>query len=163
MGRYTWTERIEVIKRTLPPEALSIKELSEETSININTLYAWKSKIEKGTIPKTKRKKILSTQDKFHIVIETVKLNETQLNEYCRKKGLYAKDVKKWQKQCESANGLFNESAEVKEIKNNLRNEKSHSKALEKELNRKEKALAETAALLVLKKKAQAIWGDEEN
>ena len=33
-------------------------------------------------------------------------------------------------------------------------------RALEKELNRKEKALAEVAALLVLRKKAQAIWGD---
>jgi len=35
-------------------------------------------------------------------------------------------------------------------------------KSLEKELNRKDKALSETAALLVLKKKAQAIWGDPE-
>ena len=34
---------------------------------------------------------------------------------------------------------------------------------LERELNRKEKALAEAAALLVLKKKAQAIWGDEDD
>ena len=34
---------------------------------------------------------------------------------------------------------------------------------LEKELRRKDKALAETAALLVLKKKANAIWGDEDD
>ena len=36
-------------------------------------------------------------------------------------------------------------------------------KELERELRRKDKALAETAALLVLKKKAQAIWGDRED
>ena len=36
-------------------------------------------------------------------------------------------------------------------------------RALEKELNRKDKALAETAALLVLKKKVQEIWGDEDD
>lgn len=163
MAKHTWAERIEIINRTLAPEELSYKELSEETGISINTLYAWKRKIKMGTIPKTKRKKILSTEDKFHIVMETIKLNETDINEYCRKKGIYSKDVKIWQNQCIGANGVFNESAEVKQIKNDLRSEKAHSKELEKELNRKEKALAETAALLVLKKKAQAIWGDEEN
>jgi len=40
---------------------------------------------------------------------------------------------------------------------------RSKSRRLEKELNRKEKALAEIAALLVLKKKAQAVWGEEED
>jgi len=35
-------------------------------------------------------------------------------------------------------------------------------RSLEKELRRKDKALAETAALLVLKKKVQEIWGDED-
>jgi transposase len=36
-------------------------------------------------------------------------------------------------------------------------------KKLERELRRKEKALAEAAALLVLQKKVQAIWGDEDD
>jgi transposase len=34
---------------------------------------------------------------------------------------------------------------------------------LEKELRRKDKALAEAAALLVLQKKVQAIWGDADD
>ena len=36
-------------------------------------------------------------------------------------------------------------------------------KQLERELRRKEAALAETAALLVLRKKAEALWGKEED
>ena len=49
-----------------------------------------------------------------------------------------------------------------KKLKNQLKEEIEKSKSLEKELKRKEKALAEAAALLVLRKKAQAIWGDPE-
>ena len=48
------------------------------------------------------------------------------------------------------------------ELQKEIRSEKKRSKALEKELLRKERALAETAALLTLRKKAQAIWGDDE-
>jgi len=53
----------------------------------------------------------------------------------------------------------INSSKKQSEAEKQLRKENS---ALRKDLNRKEKALAETAALLVLKKKAQAIWGEPE-
>lgn len=44
-----------------------------------------------------------------------------------------------------------------------IRDERQKNRMLERELARKEKALAETAALLVLRKKAQAIWGESED
>ena len=43
-----------------------------------------------------------------------------------------------------------------------MKTERQRSKALERELRRKEAALAETAALLTLRKKANVIWGDED-
>jgi transposase len=43
-----------------------------------------------------------------------------------------------------------------------LKEEQKRAKQLEKELQKKEKALAEAATLLLLRKKAQAIWGDDE-
>ena len=44
-----------------------------------------------------------------------------------------------------------------------IKNLKHENKVLKKELNRKEKALAETAALLVLQKKVHEIWGSDED
>ena len=85
---------------------------------------------------------------------------EAQLGEYCRKRGVYPEEVKAWRLACERANdgGAVQRSpgrAEAQADKRRIRE-------LEGELRRKEKALAEAAALLVLRKKAQAIWGEGE-
>lgn len=87
-------------------------------------------------------------------------LSENEIATYCRKKGLYVEELNDWRKQCLRANTTVLEDPE--RLKIELRDEKQKSKLLEKELRRKEKALAETAALLVLRKKAEAIWGDPE-
>jgi transposase len=74
--------------------------------------------------------------------------------------GVFVEDVKNWRDQCAKANaGLLDNPQKLKE---ELKEEKEKNKELAKELRTKEKALAETAALLVLRKKARAIWGDPE-
>ena len=92
------------------------------------------------------------SQSKFQVVLETATLNEVDLAAYCRSKGLYVEQIAQWRAQCEAA---FNpkpmsaaERASAKRIQ-----------LLERELLRKEKALAEAAALMILRKKAEAIWG----
>jgi len=70
---------------------------------------------------------------------------------------LYTTDIKRWRKILESS---FSPSKPSKELETELIAERKKIKQLEKELRYKEKALAETAALLILKKKADAIWGD---
>ncbi len=101
-----------------------------------------------------------SAEDKLAVVIETASLNEVQLSEYCRNKGLYPEQVAQWK---ESALAGYQQRAEIKKEKLRSRQEdKRKIKQLEKELTRKEKALAETAALLVLSKKCEAIWGVNE-
>jgi len=60
-----------------------------------------------------------------------------------------------------SANGR--ESNQTKQLNQELKEEKKKAKVLEKDLRKKEKALAEAAAILLLRKKAQAIWGDQED
>ena len=87
-------------------------------------------------------------------------MNENELGEYCRNKGIYLEELKAWKIQCLSANTEIKEDPiKLKEL---YLKEQAKSKELKKDLRRKEKALAETAALLVLRKKAQAIWGDDE-
>ena len=98
---------------------------------------------------------------KFAAVLETAALNESELSAYCRERGLYPNQVKEWRAACEQANDW--DRAQNKRLQDNTRNADKRIKELQRELNRKEKALAETAALLVLRKKAQAIWGEFED
>ena len=103
----------------------------------------------------------MTSSDKFHIVMETYTLSEYDLGKYCRENGLYVDEVKRWRSDLESS--LDKEPNAVKEIKEELFEEKKKNKHLEKELNRKEKALAEAAALLVLQKKFQAFMEEKED
>ncbi|TYQ18167.1 UNVERIFIED_CONTAM: transposase [Acetivibrio alkalicellulosi] len=153
---YSKEQREAILAKILPPNNMPLSEVANETGIPTSTLSTWKAKeLNKNN------KKINKSKDKFLIVVETYTLSEYELNEYCRKNGLYAQEVKMWQKCFASA--LDKEPEPVKEIKEELLKEKKKVKTLEKEINRKDKALAEAAALLVLKKKLQAFRGEEED
>ena len=78
-------------------------------------------------------------------------MSETELTEYARKKGLYVEQIKAWKDACMNANGGVAE--EAARLNKELKAAERTNKQLQKELDRKEKALAETAALLVLRKK----------
>lgn len=101
-----------------------------------------------------------SSEDKFLIVMESFSMNQVELAEYCRKKGLFKEQIEAWKKTCLSANEQ--EENRTRELATELKEEKKQARQLEKELRHKEKALAEAAALLLLRKKAHAIWGDQE-
>ena len=163
MAKYTEEFKLSIIKQMLSPQNKSVSQLEKETGIARQTLFAWKCQAkEKGIVitdGEVQTEK-WSTKDKFMIVVETASLNNTELSEYCRKKGLYVEQVEAWKDACMQANGGVAQEAE-KLSKANKDKEKEIRK-LEKELKRKEAALAETAALIVLRKKAQAIWGDNE-
>ena len=90
-------------------------------------------------------------------------LNEADLAEYCRKRGLYPAQIGSWRAACEQANdwARIGIGASTARLGQATKNEKKRIKDLERELARKDRALTEAAALLVLRKKAAAIWGDE--
>ena len=88
---------------------------------------------------------------------QTHAMSETQLHAWCREKGLFAHQLKAWgQAFCSAA------APESRESKTALRELQVKHDGLQRELRRKERALAEAAALLVLQKKFQALWEDEE-
>ena len=88
-------------------------------------------------------------------------MNETDLAEYARSKGLFVEQIRAWRDACMNANGGI--AKEAARLNRELKDSEKERKKLERELQRKEKALAEAAALLVLSKKANAIWGDPED
>jgi len=150
-----------IFKRLTPPNAEKVPDIARETNIPVNTLYTWRSKVLKSNPTSNKKASKWSSSDKFQAVLETASLSELETAKYCREKGIHVEELNSWIKQCQNANE--NKFEDPKELKNNLKKEQKKSKELEKELREKEKALAETAALLVLRKKARAIWGDPED
>ena len=162
-NRYPKEMKEAVVSRLLEEDVI-ITDIHRETGIGMNTLYRWRdeAKNQKGLSATTKYKNAdkWSSQDKFTVVLETANLSEIEFSEYCREKGIYPEQVKEWRDACINAN---NDAVERRDkISKELNAERKQKEKLEKELARKDKALAEAAALLVLRKKADAIWGTEE-
>ena len=153
-----------MLRRMLPPNNESITKIAREEGVSEQTLRNWRNKARKEGYAAPGNDAVpddWSTQDKFLVVVETASLNETELAEYARKKGLYVEQIHAWKDACMNANGgIAKESAR---LSRELKQSQKECKKLEKELKRKDKALAEAAALLVLSKKANAIWGDPED
>jgi len=164
MAKYSPEMKNHIVAQMMPPENRSITLIMRETGLPKSTLEKWRKEARANGCATPADKQVAerwSTQDKFLIVVETASLSEAELAEYCRSKGLYAEQVRAWRDACMQANGGVAKEATryQQELKQSLRKVKD----LEKELQRKEAALAEAAALLVLRKKANAIWGDGED
>jgi len=161
MKEYSEEFKANIIARMLPPNNVGVPQLAQETGIPSNTLYTWRIKHRKsqGDTPAPQvASGNLSSEEKFAVVIESARLNELELGEYCRSKGLYPDQIQAWRKACMQANVW----AAPKVDQTRGKAQAKQLKQLEAELRRKDKALAETAALLVLQKKVQAIWGEPE-
>ena len=162
MAAYSKEFKEKLIKMMLPPENKKVKDLVKEYKIHEQTLYKWRKEAKsKGTVFQDgkKSKEKYSKEMQLQIIIETSSMNNQELSEYCRRKGLYVEEIEAWKKAI-----INGETDNEKNIKSELKKKDKELKATRKELNRKEKALAEAAALLVLEKKIQAIWHlDEEN
>lgn len=136
-----------MVKRMLPPEAITVTVLARETGVSRSALRSWLNSA----------KGISNTRSKFHIVVETYSMNEYELSSYCRKNGLFTEDIKQWR-------AMFEQTELPKSTLNpQNKKEREHIKKLENEIRRKDKALAETAALLVMSKKLEAVFGNDED
>ena len=153
-----------VLRRILPPNNESITKVAKEEGLSEQTVRNWRDKARANGTPAPGTDAIpddWSTQDKFLVVVETASMNEAELAEYARKKGLYVEQIKAWRDACMNANGGV--AKEAARLNQQLKDSEKERRKLQKELQRKEKALSETAALLVLSKKANASWGDPKD
>jgi len=151
-----------ILAKMLPPNNVSVPQLVRDTGIPRDTLYGWRRQAgRRGSltaIPATATG-VLSSEEKFAAVVETATLNELELGAYCRGKGLFAEQIAAWRTCCQRANDALPSTAERAE----RRAEREQIKQLSRALQRKEKALAEAAALLLLQKKVRAIWEEPED
>lgn len=164
MNRYNDKRREAVIAKMTGPNRKSIAELARQEQISEATLYKWRD-LARGAgavLPDADESPAgWSTRDKFNAVLATASLSQQELSEYCRRNGLYPEQISRWREACEAANDMRESS--LREFQRQRRVDRMKLQELEREVRRKDKALAETAALLVLQKKLQAIWGDKED
>jgi len=100
-----------------------------------------------------KRPEDWSAEERLRAVMESSRLTEAELGAFLRREGLHEATLRQWR--ASALEGLGPQRA--------TRSEQKRLQELEKELRRKDKALAEAAALLVLQKKVRALWGDGDD
>jgi transposase len=154
------------IKETVLQKALSGRktqhEIATEFGVGKSTIQNWLRHFRKnGDInlkSKEKRPKDWTPEERISALIETGAMTPEECSAWCRRKGIFSHHLEQWKK--DAISGISNiPEKQMLEKENRYKKEIS---SLKRDLTRKEKALAETAALLVLKKKAQAIWGEFE-
>ena len=163
MKIYTEAFKKAAVEKALLKPDISPRHTAKEIGISGSALYCWIREYGRGRgMKQSSAKKSPSNwtkEEQFNILLEIANLSEEACGAYCRQKGLYQHQLDQWREDFMKENKEVEPSKGVRELKA-LRTE---NKALKKELNRKEKALAEVAALLVLKKKAALIWGENED
>lgn len=162
MSRISVERKEAILKKLLPPYSMSVKEVSEEEGISTATLYHWRQKLRRSgaAVPNSNTSsEQWSAQTKLAIVAETYSMTESELSQYCREKGLFPEQIQSWRSEC--MQGFKSSKEQEAEAKKQAKADKLEIKELKKDLRLKEKALAETAALLVLRKKLRAFYGEE--
>ncbi len=169
-ARYSQSFKRQAIEKALSrSDGTTLSQITDSLGIGHSTLHKWmvKSRNQQlgsssqhdsasiGGVRKEKRPRDWSQEERLEMVIACAALDEAAMNQLCRERGLYAHHVTQWKHDFISGS-TANERADAKGLKGEVRE-------LKKELNRKDKALAETAALLVLQKKLSAIWGSDED
>ena len=160
MRTYPKEYKDQLIAKMLPPQNCSVTELAKETGIPKETLYTWRGK-HRHNNPETRSNgtKNFTSTEKFKLVLESAALNEQEKGEFCRRNGVFPEQLSAWRTACEDANEHLPRREEQAKLKGAIR----QNKILESELRRKDKALAEAAALLILQKKVQEIWMEDED
>jgi transposase len=159
--RYSRAIKESVLKKVLPPEKRSIHEVSKEFGVSENTIRSWMEKVSSGIMALDAKigPGQLGITEKFHLVMEAASLNGEELGVFLREKGVHSEHLNLWKQELRETMAGNNQKE-----KQDLRDAKKQIKNLSKELDRKDKALAEMAALLTLKKKLHTIFEEgEEN
>jgi len=140
----------------------TVLAVAREIGVSDSLLYAWAKQYatRAGMKKEDKRPQDWSAAEKLKAVIEFEGLGIDQRGEYLRREGLHSEHLEVWKKAMQAGLAPVDRTASERAEMNVL---KAELKELKRDLHRKDRALAETTALLVLKKKADLIWGTGEN
>ena len=136
----------------------TIREVALELNVNYHTARNWvkKGSANKAVVAQTKEKRPQdwSAVEQLQALNESHALTGEALQAWCRERGLFAHHLQSWK-------AAFCAPAKAAPDTGPWRGLKDENEQLRRELVRKEKALSEAAALLILQKKFRALWEDE--
>jgi len=158
MTSYSSGLRAKVVQRLLGPDAKTLTSVSKDTGIPACTLYRWRRKATLHVVAESGDDdgdaKEWTPAQKLALVLEASSIPATELGAFLRRNGIHEPQLRSWREQALA--GLQDER------ERRQGGDGRRIRELERELERKDKALAEAAALLLLKKKVLEIWGDED-
>jgi len=133
-----------------------VELVAREVGVAIGTLQRWREDVQSR--PALGR--AWTAAARLEAVVTTAAMPETGKSAWCREQGIYPAELEKW---CASATAALAEPQDARASPQATRQDRKRIKELERELLRKDRALAETAALLVLSKKVTAIFSRNED
>jgi len=152
----------EAVVRKALTEEIGQEALAKEFGVSRSSVQNWLRVYRKsgaGMVTKKERRpQEWTVEERLGALMQTHGLSAEELGAWCRGQGVHTHHLVQWRREL-----LESASAGSKESHSAVRAMREELRALKKELRRKDKALAETAALLVLKKKAASIWGEPED
>ena len=173
--KYSNGFKARMVQRMTGRDRISATRLSEEIGVSQGTLSRWlreagtevkrgngvKTSIPPSTGARSVRPEDLPAAEKLRLVKEAAELRGEELGAFLRQHGLHEVQLEEWRRKVEEAalgalgtpkRGRRRQSPEAKQIRK-----------LQREIDRKDKALAEVTALLALKKKLEALYGEDED
>lgn len=156
--QYSTAFKSRMLRRLIGPDAVSANALARDVGVSQAALSRWLRESRTVEPMTSSKKKRWTGAEKLRVLLDARGLSETELGALLRREGLHETDLTAWQAAAEAALSPQRRATAAPEQQRDQR--RIHE--LERELRRKEAALAETAALLVLKKKVQDIWGDAD-
>lgn len=140
----------------LPPESASLEVVSREVGVGVASLERWREDAQS----RPARGRAWTAGARLDAVITTAAMNEAAKSAWCREHGVYPAELDTWRASCTTA---LSNPEDVRASPQATRADRKRIKELERDLLRKDRALAETAALLVLSKKVSAIFNRGED
>jgi transposase-like protein len=156
VARYGQAFKDRAVARLLPPESAAAEVVAREIGIGAGTLQRWREDAQS----RPARGRAWTAGARLEAVILTASMSEASKNAWCREQGVYPAELDKWRA---SATAALAEPEEARASPQATRQDRKRIKELERDLLRKDRALAETAALLVLSKKVAAIFNKGED
>jgi transposase-like protein len=154
-SRYSQSFREQALQRACQRGERTLDEVAAELSVNVGTLKSWMKHARKTTASPRLAATDRPIAERFELLVQSASLQGEALSAFCRERGLFVHQLQAWRR--EFTTPVDRPDAELKSRCDALTRERD---ALQREIVRKDKALAEAAALLVLSKKVQALWGD---
>lgn len=142
--------------RLLPPESAPLEAVALQVGVSADTLQRWRA----DALAKPAAQCVWTAAARLEAVIVTAALDETARSAWCRENGVYPQQLQQWR---DNATQALARPEEARASPQQTQSDRRRIKELERELRRKDKALAETAALLVLSKKVEAIFNKGED